>query len=69
MRRLCRFTAGFSIGCAACVAHFRSGAYLLAAIAAALCVLALGFRKQLHLQRLFVYSVHILIRGERRRDA
>ena len=52
MRRLCRFTAGFSIGCAACVAHFRSGAYLLAAIAAALCVLALGFRKQLHLQRL-----------------
>ena len=52
MRRLCRFTAGFSIGCAACVAGFRSGAYLLAAIAAALCVLALGFRKQLHLQRL-----------------
>lgn len=42
MRRLCRFTAGFSIGCAACVAHFRSGAYLLAAIAAALCVLAVG---------------------------
>lgn len=52
MRRLCRFTAGFSIGCAACVAGFRSGAHLLAAIAAALCVLALGFRKQLHLQRL-----------------
>lgn len=24
MRRLCRFTAGFSIGCAACVAGFRS---------------------------------------------
>lgn len=26
-------------------------------------------KKSLHLQRLFVYSVHILIRGKRRRDA
>lgn len=26
-------------------------------------------KKPLHLQRLFVYSVYILIRGKRRRDA
>ena len=51
MRRLCRFAAGFSIGCAACVAYLRSGSYLLAGIALALCVLAATF-KRLHLQRL-----------------
>ena len=26
-------------------------------------------KKPLHLQRLFVYSVHILIRGKKRREA
>ncbi len=45
MRRLCRFTAGFVIGCAACVWFLRGSAWTAAAIGALAAVLAVCLLK------------------------
>ena len=45
MRRLCRFTAGFVIGCAACVWFLRGSTWSVAAIGALAAILAACFPK------------------------
>ena len=50
MRRLCRFTAGFALGCAACVLGLRGGAWMAAGAAAVLAVLAAFFLPRMQVQ-------------------